>query len=75
MVTGSTVVLDGGSGIDIQACTAWAANSKSFADSPQGTVAALYSACQSQARGIDVNKNPSLTGLTGSVIVQVYPGP
>lgn len=76
-VTGSTVVdtySDGSLTLTTQACTAWAANSKSFADSPQGTAAALYSACQSQAVRIDVDKNPLLTGITGSVVVQVYPG-
>ena len=57
-----------------QACTAWAASRKSFADSPQGTVSALYSACQSQATNYDVQKDPALTGLTGSIVAQVYPG-
>lgn len=76
-LTGRTVVdtFSGTSYIEMtQACTAWAASSKSFADSPEGTAAAWYSACQAQAVTADVQRNPSLAGITGSVVVQIYPG-
>lgn len=76
-LTGSTIVntYSGSSFIErTQACTAWAASRKSFADSPLGTISALYSACQYQAVRNDIDKNPTFAGITGNVVAQVYPG-
>ena len=76
-LTGSTKAVfnhDGRFSTTTQACTDWASSSMSFEKSPEGTAAALYSACQSQAVRIDVEKDPSFTGVTGSVVAQVYPG-
>lgn len=57
-----------------QACTAWAASRNLFAGSPQSTASVLYGACRAQSALIDIDKDPLLTALTGSVIAQVYPG-